>query len=205
MNSSSKAIWVMTATALVVSGSLLARSASAGDQGQLSAVLLDVQERRVGVVQFEQAQTRVSISVVLDGTRSINAGFHGIHVHANDRPDTGQGCVADVKAPPATWFASADGHYSRADETHGRHRGDMPSLLVGRDGDGQLQFTAAGVRLRDLVGKAVILHAGPDNFGNVPIGRGPDRYTPNSDDAAAATAKSGNAGDRIACGVIVSA
>jgi Cu/Zn superoxide dismutase len=52
----------------------------------------------------------------------------------------------------------------------------------------------------------VILHAGPDNFGNIPVGTAPNQYTPNSTDpvtgATVLTANTGNAGNRIACGVI---
>jgi Cu-Zn family superoxide dismutase len=48
----------------------------------------------------------------------------------------------------------------------------------------------------------VIVHAGSDNYGNIPIGDAPDQYTPNSEAATEATAKTGNAGARIACGVI---
>ena len=54
----------------------------------------------------------------------------------------------------------------------------------------------------ELPGKAVILHAGADNFGNVPVGTGPDQYTANSAAATTKTGNTGNAGDRIACGVI---
>jgi Cu/Zn superoxide dismutase len=41
-------------------------------------------------------------------------------------------------------------------------------------------------------------------LGNVPLGTAANQYTPNSADATTATAKTGNAGDRIACGVISS-
>ena len=54
-----------------------------------------------------------------------------------------------------------------------------------------------------LAKRAVVLHAGPDNFGNVPKGPGADQYTPNSPDATDKTNKTGNAGDRVACGLIV--
>ena len=54
----------------------------------------------------------------------------------------------------------------------------------------------------ELDGRAVVLHAGPDNFGAVPLGPGPDQYTPNGPAAVDATGKTGNAGKRIACGVI---
>jgi Cu-Zn family superoxide dismutase len=54
----------------------------------------------------------------------------------------------------------------------------------------------------DLAGRVVIVHAGPDNFGNIPVGTDPNQYTPNSQSAIDRTAATGNAGDRIACGVI---
>jgi Cu-Zn family superoxide dismutase len=58
------------------------------------------------------------------------------------------------------------------------------------------------VAVEDVCGRAVVLHAGPDNLGNVPVGPGPAQYTPNSPEATAATARTGNSGDRLACGVI---
>ena len=48
----------------------------------------------------------------------------------------------------------------------------------------------------------VILHANPDNFGNVPTGSADNQYTANSEAATTATANTGNAGNRVACGVI---
>ena len=52
-----------------------------------------------------------------------------------------------------------------------------------------------------MIGRAVVLHAGPDNFGNVPVGPNADQYTAGST-ALAKTQATGNAGDRFACGVI---
>ena len=54
----------------------------------------------------------------------------------------------------------------------------------------------------ELFNRAVIMHAGPDNFGNVPVGVLGNQYTANTTDAIAATRNTGNAGDRIACGTI---
>ena len=56
--------------------------------------------------------------------------------------------------------------------------------------------------MADLAGKAVIVHAGADNFGNIPLGAALDQYTANDPAAVAKTQNTGNAGDRIACGVI---
>ena len=70
------------------------------------------------------------------------------------------------------------------------------------DGTAEAQFTTQRFRAADLAGRAVILHAGADNFGNVPVGPASNQYTANSTDATTATANTGNAGVRIACGVV---
>jgi Cu/Zn superoxide dismutase len=46
------------------------------------------------------------------------------------------------------------------------------------------------------------MHAGADNFGNVPVGAEPDEYTANGQAATDFTNATGNAVARVACGVI---
>jgi superoxide dismutase, Cu-Zn family len=127
----------------------------------------------------------------------VNA-FHGFHVHANDNPANGRGCVADPSDPSSTWFVSADGHLSASGQTHGEHSGDLPSPLVMADGTARLSFSTDRIKPEVLRGTAVILHDMPDNFGNVP----PTDYTANSPEAIERTAATGNAGDRVACGLL---
>jgi Cu-Zn family superoxide dismutase len=128
--------------------------------------------------------------------------FHGFHLHANNDPANGQGCVADPAAAPSTWFTSADGHWSEVGQVHSAHTGDLPSLLFGADGTASLMFETQRFSPEALQGKVVIVHAGPDNFGNVPTGTAPDAYTANSPAAVEKTGKTGNAGDRLGCGVV---
>ena len=127
--------------------------------------------------------------------------FHGFHIHAN-ADATGEGCVADPAQPSNTWFTSVGGHWKSGTQTHGQHLGDMPSVFVNANGSVETRFTISRIPLSELAGKAVVLHAGADNFGNVPIGAAADQYTANSADAITKTQNTGNAGDRIACGVI---
>jgi Cu-Zn family superoxide dismutase len=129
-------------------------------------------------------------------------GFHGYHIHANDNPANGDGCVADPAQPATTHFVSADGHWNPTAVTHGQHAGDMPNVKVLGDGSAFLSFTTEINPLSDIVGRAVILHDGIDNHGNVPVGTAANQYTANSAAATTATENTGNAGIRIGCGVI---
>jgi Cu-Zn family superoxide dismutase len=130
------------------------------------------------------------------------AGIHGMHVHANDVPDNGVGCIADASAAASTHFASVDGHYNPHGGSHGHHQGDLPALFVSDTGEAFLQFRSDRFEPDELRGRALIVHASSDNYGNIPLGDGDDQYSANSAAASELTAKTGNAGARIACGVI---
>jgi Cu-Zn family superoxide dismutase len=164
---------------------------------------------RVGEVTFSRAAGAAStpataVSVELEGLDE-HPGHHGFHVHANDDPANGEGCVAEPGAGPDTWFVAVDGHLAAPGEAHAGHRGDMPSVLVAGDGTARAELVTDRFAVEDLEGTAVVLHEGPDNFGNLPVGSGPDEYSPNAPSALAATARTGNAGPRLACGEVAGA
>ena len=131
--------------------------------------------------------TEVGGRMVVDGSLSdLPPGFHGFHVHATGKCESG--------TPP---FTSAGGHLVVGDQAHPTHSGDQPVVLVLADRTAQIRFTTDRYKLSDLLtadGRAVIVHANPDNYGNVPT-----RYAPEVD---AMTKATGDAGDRIACGVV---
>jgi superoxide dismutase, Cu-Zn family len=162
------------------------------DHRGLRAVLQDTAGNRVGFVQFTSVRGGVLVSAEVSG---LSPGFHGYHVHANNDPANGDGCV-----PPT--FASADGHFAMAGTSHGAHAGDMPVLLAAASGRAIGSFVTDRFTLADVLGRAVIVHAGSNNYGNIPVGPNPDQYTPNSPAATALTAATGNAGARVVCGVI---
>lgn len=77
-------------------------------------------------------------------------------------------------------FSKTGGHYNPENMPHPKHAGDMPPLLSNQ-GYAWLTFYDRRFELADVIGKSVIIHQNPDDFTTQP---------------------SGNAGEKIACGVI---
>jgi Cu-Zn family superoxide dismutase len=196
------ALGAATATAALASVFALGLHANA-HTAEFSAKLRDPEGRVVGTVKFRIGREVMHVDAKLRPNHYVEANaFHGFHIHANDNPANGRGCIADPSDPPSTWFVSADGHLAASGQTHGKHNGDLPSPLVMADGTARLTFTTDRIAPEDLLGRAVILHKLPDNFGNVPVGVGPNDYTANSTAATDRTAATGNSGDRVACGML---
>lgn len=111
----------------------------------------------------------------------LQPGAKGFHLHTTGRCD----------APD---FTSAGGHLNPGDRDHGRlspggpHLGDMTNLQVGTDGMVTATVEVPDVRtdalaqIFDADGTAVMIHSGPDDYRTNP---------------------SGDAGSRVACGVLV--
>ncbi len=158
--------------------------------------LRDAAGNPVGEVKLTQEDGTVLVRATV---HNLPAGFHGFHVHAKGE------CIAP--------FTSAGSHlgHDPATTLHPNHPADMPVLLVNADGTGEARFKTDRYEIADLFdadGSALIVHAKPDNYANIPKGAGPKDYTPNSDNPADSntatgfTAATGNAGDRIACGLV---
>lgn len=203
-----KTIGIGCATvALAVAGGLaIGHSAEAGD-ARFRAELRDARGHSVGTVKFRITRHDMRVDARLWPNKEVAPNqFHGFHVHANNDPANGVGCVADPTALSSTWFVSADGHLSAAppapSQSHGGHHGDLPSPLVQSDGTAQLSFTTDRIDPAALRGTVVILHKLPDNFGNIPVGTAENQYQPNSPVASDLTARTGNASDRVACGLV---
>ena len=109
----------------------------------------------------------------------LAAGMHGFHIHE-------KGDCGDAE------FKNAGGHFNPANEAHGaptdadHHAGDLGNIEIAADGSGALAISSdmltVGPGDISVVGRAVILHEKQDDLKTQPTG---------------------DAGGRIACGVIV--
>jgi superoxide dismutase, Cu-Zn family len=171
-----------------------------GQQGgtdSLTTQLNDPKGTKVATAKFEFNQGYVTITIETTGTGQLSPGFHGVHIHSVGKCEAHS--VAPTGGEPGD-FLSAGGHFM----VHDVHAsGDLTSLQVRKDGGALLETTTDGFTKADLLagaGTAIIIHAGADNFANIPS----DRYsrvngTPGPDQTTMST---GDAGKRVACGVI---
>ncbi len=166
-----------------VAGALLLFSAIAYSQASAQTVeveLLNSQGKKVGRATLTQQPGGVRVSLE---AWKLSPGPHGFHIHAVGRCN-----------PPD--FTSAGGHFNPDGKKHGlknpagAHAGDLPNLVVGPDGTVTAEVLAPQVTLEMAnnslfrrEGSALVIHAAPDD----------DMTDP-----------AGNAGARIACGVISS-
>jgi len=133
-----------------------------------------------GTIWFEQAASGpVSIKGELKG---LAAGLHGFHVHQFG--DTTDGCT------------SAGPHFNPGNKDHGgptdsvRHAGDLGNVTAGGDGVAKVDLKDAQISLsgaNSIVGRTLVVHADPDD-----LGKGGHELSKTT----------GNAGARVACGVI---
>ena len=77
-------------------------------------------------------------------------------------------------------FSGTGSHYNHAERAHPEHAGDLPPLLECR-GRAYLSFRTDRFSVNDIIGRTVVIHSDPDDFHTQPAG---------------------NAGKKIACGVI---
>jgi Cu-Zn family superoxide dismutase len=142
-----------------------------------SAILKDKDGKEVGQVVLTRAEDGVLLNVTLTG---VAPGEHAFHVHA----------VGKCEPPD---FKSAGPHFNPDQTKHGMmnpegpHSGDMPNLHVPDSGKLKVEILntlvslGGDAALLDDDGSALIVHAGADDYKTDPAG---------------------NAGDRIACGVV---
>jgi len=128
-----------------------------------------------GEATFEQVGDLIRVVVFVQGLRPGQE--HGLHIH--EAAD----CSGDA--------TGAKGHFNPYGKPHGlpgiaeRHAGDIPALKANKAGRANIHVDLDTITLTpgpaNIIGRALIVHADPDDYKTQPTG---------------------NAGARIACGVI---
>ncbi len=127
-----------------------------------------------GTATFTKVEGGVKVSARVTG---LKEGAHGFHVHE----------FGDCSAPDGL---SAGGHFNPTAEPHAgphdaqRHTGDLGNLTAGADGVATVEYVDPRASFdgpNSVLGRGVIVHANADDFKTQPTG---------------------NAGGRVACGVI---
>lgn len=155
----------------------------------------------VATAKFEFNNGYATVTIVTTGNQ-LTPGFHGVHIHKAGK------CEPDSVAPgsngPKGDFLSAGGHFQARGHTGHPSTGDLTSLQVRKDHSAMLVTTTDAFTMEDLLTgdkTAIIIHAGADNFANIP----PARYNQINGGGAGpdeTTMATGDAGNRVACGVI---
>lgn len=127
-----------------------------------------------GIVNFRQTSKGVLITAKIYNLPTeigkCKAKIFGFHIHE------GTACTGNKQDE----FADAKAHYNPQNCIHPYHAGDLPTLFE-NNGYAYMNVLTDRFKLKDVIGKAVIIHSMPDDFTSQP---------------------SGNSGEKIACGII---
>jgi len=136
--------------------------------------------RAVGSIVISESRYGVVFTPELSG---LQPGVYGFHVH--EKPS----CAAADKDGKSVPALAAGGHYDpTGSKKHGTpwgdgHLGDLPALAVSANGNAVNPVLAPRLKITDLKGRSLMIHAGGDNHADHP-------------------APLGGGGARMACGVI---
>jgi Cu-Zn family superoxide dismutase len=135
--------------------------------------------RNIGTVTVTDSKYGAVFTPMLEG---LTPGLHGFHVHQNPS------CAPAEKDGKMVPGLAAGGHYDpQSTGMHeapfgNGHLGDLPGLYVDADGKATHPVLAPRLKLSDLQGRSLMIHAGGDNYADIPN-------------------KLGGGGARVACGV----
>ncbi|XP_067145279.1 superoxide dismutase [Cu-Zn]-like [Centruroides vittatus] len=152
-----------------------------GHSKPLNAIAYMEGQHTNGVLYFHQSSP-ISPVIITGEIHGLEKGEHGMHVH--EFGDLTHGCE------------SAGEHYNPYHKNHGgqfdddRHLGDLGNIVAGGHGVAKVYKVDQVMSLfgeHSVLGRTMVVHANPDD-----LGQGGDEESK----------KSGNSGDRLACGII---
>ncbi|ROV59333.1 superoxide dismutase [Vibrio ponticus] len=160
----------------------LCMAATSAMAAEMSVEMVDLKSgNSAGTVTIMETEYGTVFTPQLQG---LTEGVHGFHVHTNPS------CESSEKEGKTVLGGAAGGHYDPANTgkhglpwTDDNHLGDLPALYVAKDGSATQPVLAPRVKLSDLSGRALMIHAGGDNHSDHP-------------------APLGGGGARVVCGVI---
>lgn len=166
----------MNLKSLIVFGAITAAPTSALADVSATMNLVDAKGvgTAVGKVVVSESKYGLVFTPALSG---LVPGLHGFHVHQNADCSPKE---QDGKMVPAL---AAGGHYD-PDKVgrHGSpwgdgHRGDLPPLYVDANGNASQPVLAPRLKMSDLEGRSLMVHAGGDNHADhpAPLGGGAAR------------------------------
>ncbi|HVR62993.1 MAG TPA: superoxide dismutase [Cu-Zn] SodC [Polyangia bacterium] len=137
-------------------------------------------QKPAGTVTLSDGKGGLMIAPNLKG---LPPGEHGFHIHEKGSCEPAEKDGAPMAGLAAGGHFDPDGTKAHKGPGGGGHKGDLPKLEVSDKGDSKAKLEVAGVKLADVRGKALMIHANGDNYSDSPK-------------------PLGGGGDRIACGVI---
>jgi Cu-Zn family superoxide dismutase len=173
--------------------------AHSGDTLTAQLKTADGTQVAAATIEFNDGFATVTVQTTAAG--KLTPGPHGLHIHAVGKCEANS--VAPTGGAPGD-FLSAGGHFQGTGGAgHPSHAGDLSSLQVRADGTAMLVTTTSAFTKEELLAEpktAIIIHEGADNFANIPA----DRYqqTNGAPPPDANTLATGDAGKRVACGVV---
>ena len=132
-----------------------------------------------GLVRFYPANAGTVVSIVVTGLPELQLSKDPEKRVGPFAFHVHQGSVCGAFIPPEP-FSAAGGHYNPKNLPHPLHAGDLPSIIPNR-GYANMSVYTDRFAPKEIIGRTVVLHIRPDDYHSQPAG---------------------NAGERIACGVI---
>jgi len=148
-------------------------------QVTINLITADGVGKPIGTITLKDGQGEVTITPNLKG---LPPGEHGFHLHEMGSCEPAEKDGKKVAGLAAGGHFDADATQSHKGPGGGGHDGDLPRLVVSEKGEARGPLHVKGLKVADFEGKALVIHAGGDNYSDTPK-------------------PLGGGGERIACGV----